>query len=297
MEPRIVSRRWDLAETKLREFHRALHASADGEAFEVVNPRGAHAVACGIKAAIDVTVHGSVGYYCAGMHQRGTVLVEGNAGTGLAENIMSGTVQITGSATMSVAATGCGGLVIVGGNAGARCGISMKGVDIVVGGNVGHMSAFMAQAGRLVVCGDAAADLGDSIYEAQIFVRGDVESLGADCVEKEMRPSHLEALQRLLDSAAPASDGVKAADFRRYGSARSLYNFHIDDVDAAAAALQEASEVESWRRTIEDVDAAFAARAASRHISDEPDASELTDIDAQPEADDAAEPESLEAGR
>ena len=31
----------------------------------------------------------------------------------------------------------------------------MKGVDIVVGGDVGHMCAFMAQAGRLVMCGDA----------------------------------------------------------------------------------------------------------------------------------------------
>ena len=99
---------------------------------------------------------------------------------------MSGEVHITGNATMSAGATGCGGLLVVGGNSGARCGISMKGVDIVVGGNVGHMSAFMAQAGNLVVCGDAAADLGDSIYEAQIFVRGDVESLGADCVEKEV---------------------------------------------------------------------------------------------------------------
>ena len=122
--------------------------------------------------------------------------------------------------------------MVVGGNAGARCGISMKGVDIVVGGNVGHMSAFMAQAGNLVVCGDAAADLGDSIYEARIFVRGDVESLGADCVEKEMRPEHVDTLARLLAAAAPATDGAEASQFRRYGSARRLYNFTIDDVDS-----------------------------------------------------------------
>ncbi|MCJ8268513.1 MAG: hypothetical protein MJK04_03835 [Psychrosphaera sp.] len=30
----------------------------------------------------------------------------------------------------------------------------LKGIDIVVGGSIGHMSAFMAQAGRLVVLGD-----------------------------------------------------------------------------------------------------------------------------------------------
>ncbi|MYK74496.1 MAG: hypothetical protein F4017_07905, partial [Acidimicrobiaceae bacterium] len=98
-----------------------------------------------------------------------------------------------------------------------------------------HMSAFMAQAGNLVVCGDAAADLGDSIYEAQIFVRGDVESLGADCIEKEVRPAHVETLTRLLAAASPVGDGVDVSDFLRYGSARRLYNFTIDDVDALEA--------------------------------------------------------------
>ena len=236
------ARIFDLSEAGRRDLNQALHDASDGDSFEVTNPRGAHAVACGITAEIDVVVRGSVGYYCAGMHQRGRVLVEGNASTGLAENIMSGLVHITGNATMSAGATGCGGLVVVGGNAGARCGISMKGVDIVVGGNVGHMSAFMAQAGNLVVCGDAAADLGDSIYEAQIFVRGDVESLGADCIEKEMRPTHVETLSRLLAAAAivPAVNGADPADFRRYGSARRLYNFTIDDVDALEAGQEAA---------------------------------------------------------
>ena len=62
----------------------------------------------------------------------------------------------------------------------------MKGCDIVVGGSVGHVSAFMAQAGRLVVCGDAGAGLGDSLYEAAIYVRGKITSLGADAREEPM---------------------------------------------------------------------------------------------------------------
>jgi len=221
----------DMAETSLRQVNQALH-SAERGTFRVVNPRGAHAIACGVASDIEVDVVGSVGYYCAGMHQTGTVRVDGNASTGLAENIMSGTVHITGSATMSAAATGHGGLVVIDGNAGARCGISMKGVDIVVGGDVGHMSAFMAQSGNLVVLGQADADLGDSIYEANLFVRGNVESLGSDCVEKELGPEHVETLTRLLSAA-----GMSAAptDFRRYGSARELYNFHVDDIDAELA--------------------------------------------------------------
>ncbi|MEO1285888.1 MAG: protein GlxC, partial [Pseudomonadota bacterium] len=105
-------------------------------------------------------------------------------------------------------------------------GISMKGIDIVVQGNVGHMSAFMAQAGNLVICGDAGDALGDSIYEARLFVRGSVKSLGADCIEKEMRPEHIDILTDLLDRA---EIDANPKDFKRYGSARQLYNFNIDN--------------------------------------------------------------------
>jgi glutamate synthase domain-containing protein 3 len=106
----------------------------------------------------------------------------------------------------------------------------MKGVDIVVRGSVGHMSAFMAQKGRLVVCGDAGDALGDSIYEARLYVRGEVAGLGADCVEKELRQEHVDELHALLARA-----GVTAADpseFRRYGSARRLYTFDVDNAGA-----------------------------------------------------------------
>jgi glutamate synthase domain-containing protein 3 len=105
----------------------------------------------------------------------------------------------------------------------------MKGVDIVVGGNIGHMSAFMAQAGRLVVCGDAGEALGDSIYEARIYVKGTVASLGADCVEKPLRDEHLAELGELL-AAAGRTDNP--ADFKRYGSARNLYHFNVDNSTA-----------------------------------------------------------------
>jgi len=35
----------------------------------------------------------------------------------------------------------------------------------------------MAQAGKLLVCSDAGAHLGDSLYEAVIYVRGKIHSL------------------------------------------------------------------------------------------------------------------------
>ena len=139
---------------------------------------------------------------------------------------MSGTVIVDGDASQYAGATGHGGLLVIKGNAASRCGISMKGIDIVVQGNVGHMSAFMAQSGNLVICGDAGDALGDSIYEARLFVRGSVKSLGADCVEKEMRLEHVEILSDLLERAGIEAD---PSEFKRYGSARKLYNFDIDN--------------------------------------------------------------------
>jgi glutamate synthase domain-containing protein 3 len=82
----------------------------------------------------------------------------------------------------------------------------------------------MAQAGRLVVCGDAGEALGDSIYEARIYVKGTVASLGADCIEKPLKEEHLAELGELL-AAAGRTDNP--ADFKRYGSARNLYHFSV----------------------------------------------------------------------
>ena len=224
----------DLATTPLRELNQRLHDLAGGAPgprhWRVLNPSGAHAIACGIDAEIEVEIEGHAGYYCAGMNKLATVRVHGNASTGLAENIMSGTVVVEGNASQSVGATGRGGLVVVNGDASARCGISMKGVDIVVRGSVGHMSAFMAQTGRLVVCGDAGDALGDSIYEAHLYVRGSVAGLGADCIEKELRDEHVAELRALL--ARAGVDDADPGEFRRYGSARQLYTFKIDNVSA-----------------------------------------------------------------
>jgi glutamate synthase domain-containing protein 3 len=224
---------FDLAQTSLRELNQALHQippASDDLHFEILNPRGSHAIAVGADAPVTISVRGSVGYYCAGMNSHATVTVHGSAGPGVAENMMSGAVFVEGDASQYAGATGRGGLLVIRGNATSRCGISMKGIDIVVHGDIGHMSAFMAQSGNLVVLGDAGAALGDSLYEARIFVRGEVKSLGADCIGKEMRPEHLKLLASLLAKAGVS--GVAPTEFKRYGSARKLYNFHVDNAEA-----------------------------------------------------------------
>lgn len=220
----------DLAEAPVRTLNETLHGlgpNTNRTSWRVLNPRGRHALAVGVELPLHIEIAGHAGYYCAGMNDGATVVIEGNAGNGVAENMMSGRVHVRGDASAAAGATAHGGMLVIDGNAAARCGISMKGVDIVVGGNVGHMSAFMAQAGTLTVLGDAGESLGDSIYEAQLFVRGSVASLGADCVEKPMRPEHRAALAERL--VAAGFENVDAGAFRRYGSARRLYHFNVDN--------------------------------------------------------------------
>ena len=222
----------DLHTATIRELNRQLQRPFTGgndPRWRVTHPDGRHALAVGVTEALEIVIKGHVGYYCAGMNQQATVTIRGNAGPGLAENIMSGAVRVTGNASQYAGASGHGGLVVIEGDASARCGISMKGVTIVVGGSVGHMSAFMAQAGYLVIGGDAGHHLGDSLYEATIFVRGKVASLGADCIAKPMRPEDRAILAKFLDRAGMDAD---PREFRRYGSARRLYHFNVDHADA-----------------------------------------------------------------
>ncbi len=218
----------DLDQTVIRDLNQRLHLlppDTNERAWRILNPKGRHAIAVGLDRPVSITVEGHVGFYCGGMNKQAEIIVDGHAGPGVGENMMSGTVRVRGNASQSAGASARGGLLVIEGDTSSRCGISMKGADIVVGGSVGHMSAFMAQRGNLVICGDAGRSLGDSIYEARLFVRGAVDGLGADCIEKELRPEHLEMLTQLLDRA-----GIRAnpREFKRYGSARKLYNFNVD---------------------------------------------------------------------
>tara|TARA_R110002167_G_scaffold9121_10_gene41591 strand:+ start:5014 stop:5697 length:684 start_codon:yes stop_codon:yes gene_type:complete len=222
----------DLTGQTVRELNQALHNQAQEcteREWMIENPKGEHNLACGLDQNLSVDIKGHAGYYCAGMNKKAHVTIHGNAGQGVAENMMSGTVRVKGDASQSAGATAHGGLLVIEGNASARCGISMKGADIVVKGNIGHMSCFMGQAGNLVVCGDAGDALGDSLYEVHIYVKGEVKSLGADCIKKEMRPEHLEELAAVLNRAGVDED---PSAFTRYGSARELYNFKVDNAAA-----------------------------------------------------------------
>ena len=220
--------RLDLATISVRELNQFLHHELPGSGIrhlEILNPNGMHNLAVGLDAEVDIDILGHAGYFIGGMNKRANITVHGSVGWSVAENIMSGSVRVKGNASECAAASGHGGLVVIEGNASSRCGISMKGCDIVVGGSVGHVSAFMAQAGHLVICDSAGPSLGDSLYEAVIYVRGKIHSLGADAREEPMTDADRATLTDLLQRA---KINYAAHEFKRIGSARSLYHWNSE---------------------------------------------------------------------
>lgn len=218
----------DLDTTPLREFNRFLHRELPASSvtsIEVLNPNGAHSIAVGVNHPVAIAIRGHAGYFAAGMNQLAHVTVHGTVGWGVAENMMSGMVHVKGYASGAAGASAHGGILIIEGDAGLRCGISLKGADIVVGGSVGNYSAFMAQAGHLVVCGDAGDGLGDSLYEAVIYVRGKIKSLGADAQVEPMTEKDHARLGALLKRAGFKFD---PREFKRVTSAKRLYHWNAD---------------------------------------------------------------------
>ncbi len=109
----------------------------------------------------------------------------------------------------------------------------MKGVDIVVRGSVGHLSAFMAQRGRLVVCGDAGEALGDSIYETHVYVRGKVAASAPtasrrSCASTTWRScTHCSSVRTSPTSMQPTS--AATAPLESSTTSRSTTRDRIDD--------------------------------------------------------------------
>ncbi|MCC5951367.1 MAG: glutamate synthase [Acidimicrobiia bacterium] len=218
----------DAAVDDTRTINRALRALPDGARARIEHARGRHNLAVGLHHPVTVDVVGNAGYYCGALGERATVRVDGSVGWCAGENLMSGSVTVRGHAGQSTGASAHGGLVVVHGDAGARTAISLKGGRVAVAGSIGHAGAFMAQAGVLLVGGDAGDGLGDSLYEATVFVAGRIASLGADARVEDLTDDDVAVAVALADEAG--FDHIDATSLTKVTSARSLYRF-----DALAA--------------------------------------------------------------
>jgi len=211
------------AELPVREINRRLREMPPGSEVRILDPRGAHNLAVGLRHRLAITIEGNAGYYTGGLCDGPDITVNGFVGWGVGENLMRGTVRVRGNASEAAGASAHGGLIVVHGDASSRAGISLKGGTVAVAGDVGHMSGFMAQAGTILVGGDAGESLGDSLYEAVIYVAGRVRSLGADARVEDITEEDVRVLKDLV--ATTGFDHVDGQNVTRVASARQLYNF------------------------------------------------------------------------
>ena len=100
----------------------------------------------------------------------------------------------------------------------------MKGGTIIVGGGTGALSGFMMQRGRMIVCGNAGKDLGDSMYDGVIYTGGEIRSLGVDAVTAELTELEKSWLTRKLTQYELLPDqGVD--HFTKVVSGKQLWNY------------------------------------------------------------------------
>jgi len=85
------------------------------------------------------------------------------------------------------------------------------------------MSGFMAQAGTILVGGNAGHALGDSLYEAVVYVGGSVRSLGSDSRVEDLTEADISKVREILDLAG--FDHINPENVTRVASAKQLYNF------------------------------------------------------------------------
>ena len=215
----------DCARFTTREINRQLSGLEDHARAVLKASDGRHNLAVGLVKPVDGSAEGHVGYYLGGMNKNASLTVSGNAGPGVGENMMSGRIRVKGHASAAAGASAHGGLLVIEKSASIRCGISLKGADIVVGGDVGNMCGFLAQAGTIVICGSAAHSLGDTLYEAVIYIRGDIQSFGADARLEEMQPADFDCVRERLNRADMDFD---PGEFKRVASAKTLYHFDAD---------------------------------------------------------------------
>ncbi|MFP6775910.1 MAG: GXGXG motif-containing protein [PS1 clade bacterium] len=190
----------------------------------VDNPMSRHGVGVGILNRVNLTFSDSLGYFGCGLIDGPNIHINGRVGWSCGENMMAGTIVIDKNAGSTFGAAIRGGDLVCRGSVGARTGIDQKGGTIIVGGDTGAFSGFMMQRGRMIVCGDAGMNLGDSMYDGVIYVGGEVEELGVDCVPGELTELDIRYLTSKLDLyGIKTPNGVEKMN--KYVSGKQLWNY------------------------------------------------------------------------
>jgi glutamate synthase domain-containing protein 3 len=226
-----------MSETVIEVGHRPIRdinediqaAVARGEKVRVVNTLSRHNLGIGLPPGAEVSFEGSVGYYCGGLNTGATIDIERNCGWAVGEGMASGHITVGGYAGMSCGAAMIGGTIHVKGHSGPRCGVAMKGGNIVVEGKIGYQSGFMAHRGKIIALGGAGSSCADALWEGEVWVAGEIDSLGVDVKVVEPTAEEVAEVDAILE---PLGLVDSARNWRKMISGQRLWYFESRDASA-----------------------------------------------------------------
>lgn len=218
----------DLSTLSVRDANEAARAAAArGEDIDILNPDARHHIGVGLVAPVKVKVHGSAGYFCAGLSHGVSFEVESNVGWGAGDSMYAGSLVVGGNASAIVGVALRGGEIVVKGNIGSRAGQVMKAGTILCCGNASFLAGYLMYGGRMIILGNSGIRVGEDMSAGAIFVGGTVESLGSDAKETEPTAEDLAEIAAFLKKYGISFSGtfkkiVNAGTKLRYGAAEPI---------------------------------------------------------------------------
>ena len=220
----------EVGKRHIREINEEIQeACKAGQPIRVVNTLSRHNLGIGLPPGADITFEGSVGYYCGGLNTGAKIEIERNSGWALGEGMAAGHITVGERAGMSCGAAMIGGTIHVKGDAGPRCGVAMKGGNIVVEGKIGYQSGFMAHAGKIIALGGAGESCADALWEGEVWVAGEVDSLGVDVTVVEPTAEEVADVDAILE---PLGLVDSSRNWRKMVSGQRLWYFKSRDANA-----------------------------------------------------------------
>ncbi len=220
----------EVGKRHIREVNREImDACTMGRPIRVVDTLSRHNLGVGLPDNVDITFEGSVGYYCGGLNTGAKITIERNCGWAVGEGMAKGHITVGGYAGMSCGAAMIGGTIHVKGDAGPRVGVAMKGGNIVVEGKIGYQSGFMAHSGRIIALGGAGESCADALWEGEVWVAGEVDSLGVDVDVIEPTAEEVAEVDAILD---PLGLVDSSRNWRKMVSGQRLWYFESRDASA-----------------------------------------------------------------
>ena len=190
----------DLSDVPVREANELIRTYGEqGEDIDILNPDARHHIGVGLTSPITVNVHGSAGYFCAGLTDGARFNVESNVGWGLGDNMYTGSVVVGGNASAIAGVAIRGADIVIRGNMGSRAGQVMKAGTLFCGGNANFMAGYMMYGGRIIILGDSGERVGEDMTSGEIFVGASVGTLGAAAKMSDTSVEEIDSIREFLD--------------------------------------------------------------------------------------------------